>query len=406
MLNYKNGALLIEGIPLGEIADRAGTPLYVYGSRKLSDNFSRFDDAFSKTEHLVCYAVKANESPYLLRILAKNGCGCDIVSGGELKLALACGIRPEKIVFAGVGKRDDEIKDALRAGILMFNVESLPELFRISGIAKSLGKTARIAFRVNPDINAKTHPHITTGLSTNKFGLSFDEAAAGYALAKGLASVEIAGIHCHIGSQITDIGSFVLASKKISYFVKKLSSSGIELKYIDMGGGLGINYCGTSAISPADYAKAITSHLPKDRTLILEPGRFMVAETGVLVTKILYLKKTEKKNFIIVDAGMNDLVRPAIYDAYHEIIPAQKKAGEEHNWNVVGPICESTDVFAKDRKMPPVAEGDYLAILCAGAYGFSMSSNYNMRPSPAEAAVEGGKWKIIRKREKIEDMLK
>ena len=406
MLKYKNNVLFVEEVALNRIADKTDTPLYVYSRQKLLDNFNQFNRAFSEINHIVCYAVKANGSPYLLKILAKKGCGCDIVSSGELKLALACGINPRKIVFAGVGKMESEIKEAVSADILMFNVESIPELYNIANAAKSLGKTASISFRVNPDINAKTHPHITTGLSYNKFGLCPEDAMEGYLLAKGLKGINIVGIHCHIGSQITDIGSFVLASKKISVFIEKLKSAGINLKYIDMGGGLGIKYGNSNVISPDDYAKAITSHLPKGHVLILEPGRFMTAETGILVTKVVYVKKTAKKNFIIVDAGMNDLVRPAIYDAYHEIIPVLKKKGTLHNWNIAGPICESADVFAKDRKFPPVVEGDYIAILCAGAYGYSMSSNYNMRPRPAEVIVEGNRWKIIRKRENIERLLK
>jgi diaminopimelate decarboxylase len=406
MISYKNGFLLVDGVNIADVAVKTGTPCYLYSSKKLIENFRVFDDAFSSTKHIVCYAVKANASPYLLKALAKNGCGCDMVSLGELKLALMAGVPPQKIVFAGVGKRPDEIKEALLAGILMFNVESLPELFTIDRVAKSLGKHARIAFRINPDIDAKTHHHITTGLSHNKFGLCFDEALEGYKLAQGLGNIEIAGVHCHIGSQITELSAFELAAKKVSDFVEKLGAAGIRLKYIDMGGGLGVKYKDEQVISPRSYAEAMIKRLPKGHTLILEPGRFMVAETGLLVTRVIYVKKTSRKNFVIVDAGMNDLVRPAIYDAYHEIIPALKREGTAHNCDVVGPICESSDCFAKDRKMSPVEEGDFVAILTAGAYGYSMSSNYNMRPRPAEAVIEGGKWKIIRSRETIEDILK
>jgi len=401
MLKYKNNLLFADDVPVLDTAVKVGTPFYLYGKKKLLENYKVLDGAFSEVKHIICYAVKANENPYLLKILAEKGCGVDIVSVGELNLAVSCGISPQKIVFAGVGKRDVEISAALRKNILMFNVESIPELYRIDKIAKSLGKIARISFRVNPDINAKTHPHITTGLPHNKFGLCFDEAFEGYLLAKELKNIKIVGIHLHIGSQITDKGSFELASKKVSGYIKKLSDVKIKIKYVDMGGGLGIKYKDEKIITPSDYARAVMSDLPKNHTIILEPGRFIVAEAGILVTKIIYIKKTAKKNFLIVDAGMNDLARPAIYGAYHDIIPVAWREGEKHNWDIAGPICESSDIFAKDRQMPKVSEGDYLAILCAGAYGYSMSSNYNMRPRPAEVLAEGKKWKIIRKREKM-----
>lgn len=401
MLKYKKDLLFFDGFSLCEIAKKAGTPLYLYSSKKLVENYGEFDGAFSGIKHIVCYAVKANGSPYLLKILMRRGCGCDIVSGGELKLALSSGANPKKIVFAGVGKRDDEIRMAILSGILMFNVESISELYRIDKIAKSLNKTAGISFRVNPDIDARTHPHITTGLAHNKFGLCFEEAFAGYILAKALKSVRIIGIHTHIGSQIVDSGSFVLAAGKVSKYISKLKAAGIVLKYIDMGGGLGIRYENEKVISASNYAKAIMAHLPKDHTLILEPGRFIAGDAGIMVTKILYVKKTPRKSFLVVDAGMNDLVRPAIYGAYHKIIPAIKRSGAEREWDIVGPICESSDIFATDRRLPPVREGDFLAVLCAGAYGYSMSSNYNQRPRPAEAIIENKRWKIIRCREKL-----
>jgi diaminopimelate decarboxylase len=401
MLKYKNNLLFIDDVSVSQIAEKVETPVYIYSKNKLLENYENFNKAFSNIKHIVCYAVKANENIDLLKILAKNGCGCDIVSIGELKLALLAGINSKKIVFAGVGKRDDEIREALKTEILMFNVESISELYRIDKIAKSLAKIARIAFRVNPDIDAKTHPHITTGLSHNKFGLNFDEAIEGYILAKELKNIEVVGIHTHIGSQITDRDSFVLASKKVSGYINKLNAKGINLKYIDMGGGLGIRYKDEKTISPYDYAKAIVSYLPKNHTVILEPGRFLVGDVGVLITKVIYVKKTVKKNFLIVDAGMNDLIRPAIYGAYHEVMPVFQRTGISHNWDVVGPICESSDVFAKDRLLSPVMEGDFVAILCAGAYGYSMSSNYNMRPRPAEVIIENKKWRIITCREKI-----
>lgn len=401
MLKYKNNLLFVDGVSICDIAGKVITPFYLYSSKKLLENYKKFDGAFSRIKHIVCYAVKANGNPYLLKILSKNGCGCDIVSGGELKLALSAGVNPKKIVFAGVGKRNDEIRRAILSDILMFNVESIPELYGIDKIAKSLGKIAGISFRVNPDIDARTHPHITTGLVHNKFGLCFDDAFEGYLLAKVLKNVEIIGIHTHIGSQITDSGSFALASKKISGYIRKLKSAGVKLKYIDMGGGLGIKYKDEKVISSSNYAKTVMMPLPKNYTLILEPGRFLMGDAGVLVTKIIYVKKTSKRNFLIVDAGMNDLARPAIYGAYHEIIPAELRGGVEHNWDIAGPICESSDIFAKDRKMPSVKDGDLLVILCAGAYGYSMASNYNLRPRPAEIIAEGKKWKVIRSREKL-----
>ncbi|MFH0948268.1 MAG: diaminopimelate decarboxylase [Elusimicrobiota bacterium] len=401
MLKYKKNLLFVDDVSVFDVAVKVGTPFYLYGKNKLLENYKAIDSAFSETKHIICYAVKANENRQILEILAKKGCGCDIVSAGELELAVSCGISPEKIVFAGVGKKDNEIIEAIKKDILMFNVESIPELYRIDKIAKMLGKTARISFRVNPDIDAKTHPHITTGLSHNKFGLCFDEAFEGYLMAKEMKNINIVGIHVHIGSQITDKGPFEIASKKVSEYIKKLSNAGIKLKYINMGGGLGIKYKDEKIITPDEYASAIMSNLPKNHTIILEPGRFIVAEAGILVAKIIYIKKTSKKNFLIVDAGMNDLVRPAIYGAYHEIIPIALRDGEKHNWDIAGPICESSDTFAKDRQMPKVSEGDCLAVLCAGAYGYSMSSNYNMRPRPAEVLVEGKKWRIIRKREKM-----
>lgn len=401
MLEYKKNLLFAGDFSICGIAKKTGTPLYLYSRKKLLENYREFDAAFSKVKHIVCYAVKANGNPYLLKILAGCGCGCDIVSVGELNLALSSGVNPKKIVFAGVGKRDDEIRRAILSDILMFNVESISELYRIDKIAKSVNKTAGISFRVNPDIDAKTHPHITTGLAHNKFGLCFEEAFAGYVMAKALRNVRITGIHTHIGSQICDLESFVLASAKISKYVNKLKSAGIILKYIDMGGGLGIRYKNERAISASKYAEAIMSRLPKDHILILEPGRFLVGTAGVMVARILYIKKTQKKNFLVVDAGMSDFARPAIYGAYHEIIPALKRDGAGQICDIVGPICESSDIFAKDRKMQPAKEGDSLVILCAGAYGYSMSSNYNQRPRPAEAIIENKGWRIIRCREKL-----
>ncbi len=403
---YRAGELYAEDVPILEIARAIGTPFYLYSTATLRRHFRVFDQAFNQVKHLVCYSVKANSNLAILRIFAKEGSGADIVSGGEFFRAKKAGIPSKKIVFSGVGKTRQEIFQALSDGILMFNVESLGELEVISQEAKRLGKKAPIAIRVNPDIDPKTHPYISTGLKKNKFGLDVETAYEAYKKALQDPHLEIVGIDCHIGSQLTDLEPFIKALQRIKAFVGRLSEIGIKLQYLDLGGGLGIVYGNESPPPPAEYASAIQNEIKDlDITLILEPGRVIVGNAGILVTKVLYFKETKTKNFIIVDAGMNDLLRPAFYEAYHEIKPVIMKPREKIVADVVGPICETSDFLARDRKLPKVYPGELLAVMSAGAYGFVMSSNYNSRPRPAEVLVSGDKFYVIRRRETFEDLI-
>ena len=402
---YKKTELHAEGIPIKKIVNEVGTPLYIYSHKTLVKHYKAFEEAFDGYPHLICFALKANPNNAILRALAKNGCGADVVSGGELYLALKSGIPASKIVYAGVGKTSDEIKYSLKSGILMFNIESSDELLAIDKIAGEMGVKAPIALRVNPNIRASTHPYISTGLKKHKFGIPIEEAVENYKLANSLANITILGIHCHIGSQITRISPFVDALKKILVLAKKLKSHGIEIKYLDIGGGLGITYNGEVAPYPSDLAKALKPLIKEyDFTLIIEPGRSIAGNAGILVTKVLYLKKTPFKEFVIVDAGMNDLVRPSLYGAYHLILPVKINSRKKVQVDVVGPICESGDFLAKDRKLGRPLHDDLLAVMSAGGYGFSMSSNYNGRPRPAEVLVNGNKYYIIREREQYKDL--
>jgi len=402
---YKKTELHAEGIPIKKIVNEVGTPLYIYSHKTLVKHYKAFEEAFDGYPHLICFALKANPNNAILRALAKNGCGADVVSGGELYLALKSGIPASKIVYAGVGKTSDEIKYSLKSGILMFNIESSDELLAIDKIAGEMGVKAPIALRVNPNIRASTHPYISTGLKKHKFGIPIEEAVENYKLANSLANTTILGIHCHIGSQITRISPFVEALKKILVLAKKLKSHGIEIKYLDIGGGLGITYNGEVAPYPSDLAKALKPLIKEyDFTLIIEPGRSIAGNAGILVTKVLYLKKTPFKEFVIVDAGMNDLVRPSLYGAYHLILPVKINSRKKVQVDVVGPICESGDFLAKDRKLGRPLHDDLLAVMSAGGYGFSMSSNYNGRPRPAEVLVNGNKYYIIREREQYKDL--
>lgn len=402
---YKKTELHAEGIPIRKIANEVGTPLYIYSHKTLVKHYKAFEEAFDGYPHLICFALKANPNNAILRALAKKGCGADVVSGGELYLARKSGIPASKIVYAGVGKTSDEIKYSLKSGILMFNIESSDELLAINRIAGEMGVKAPIALRVNPNIRASTHPYISTGLKTHKFGIPIEEAVENYKLANSLANITILGIHCHIGSQITRISPFVDALKKILVLAKKLKSHGIEIKYLDIGGGLGITYNGEVAPYPSDLAKALKPLIKGyDFTLIIEPGRSIAGNAGILVTKVLYLKKTPFKEFVIVDAGMNDLVRPSLYGAYHQILPVKKNSRKKVKVDVVGPICESGDFLAKDRKLGRPLHDDLFAVMSAGGYGFSMSSNYNGRPRPAEVLVNGNKYYIIREREQYKDL--
>ncbi len=404
---YAGKELYCEKVPLKKIAQEVGTPVYIYSSSTLRNHFQAFDSAFAGIPHMICFAVKANSNLSILRLFASHGGGADIVSGGELFRALKAGIDPRKIVFAGIGKTAEEIAFALRSDILMFNVESPLELKKINDVAGSLGVRARVALRVNPDIDPKTHPYISTGLKKSKFGIAIKNAIGEYQLASALPNIEIAGIHKHIGSQITEITPFEDAMKRIVGIVKELRDSGIGIKYIDAGGGLGIRYGEEEPPHPRELGSAILP-LMKDTgcTLILEPGRVLVGNAGTLVTKVLYLKTGETKNFVIVDAGMNDLIRPSLYEAHHEILHVEKSAGASFTADVVGPICESGDFLAKDRKVMKPEPGDLLAVMSAGAYGFTMSSNYNSRPRVAEVMVDGDTYTIIRKRETYEDLIR
>lgn len=404
---YKNNSLYVEDVPVKELINAFGTPLYVYSYSTLMRHFKAYDDAFDGVKHLICYALKANSNSAILRIFAKNGGGADIVSGGELFRAIRAGIPPRKIVYAGVGKTEEEIRYALRSGILMFNVESESEVYEIDRIAGDMGVKAPIALRVNPDIDPETHPYISTGLRKHKFGIPIEDALEYYRSIKKLKNLEIVGIHKHIGSQITKVSPFTEALKKVLLLLDELTKHGIVIKYLDIGGGLGITYRDEVSPLPRDLAKHLLP-LIKERQLLLivEPGRSIVGNAGILVTKVLYLKKGEDKEFVIVDAGMNDLVRPSFYGSYHHIQPIEKKRRKTTIADIVGPICESSDFLAKDREIPQVRQGEFLAVMSAGAYSFSMSSNYNSRPRAAEVLVKGNKYSLIRKRETYRDLVR
>ena len=388
------------------MAERFGTPLHIYSYNTLIDHFIKLRKAFWQVEPLICYSVKANSNLAILKALVDKGAGLDIVSGGELFRALKAGCSASKIVYASVGKTETEIATAITKGILFFNVESLPELRSIDCIAHRLGKITRVAIRINPDVEAKTHKFISTGKITNKFGIDFNNAYKILLLRNKFRNVKICGLHIHIGSQITESSPFVAAIKKVTDFIKKLESKGIKLEYLNIGGGLGIVYANETPQTAQVYADEVTPFLKKTGLkIIMEPGRFIVGNAGILVTKVLYIKNTPKKKFIIVDGGMNDLIRPALYGAYHNILPLRKISKTEKA-DVVGPICESGDFLAKERLIAKVKEGDYLAVMSTGAYGFSMSSNYNSRLRAAEVMVMDNNVSIIRKRETYEDLIR
>jgi len=405
---YKNGEFHCEGVPIRTISQRVGTPFYCYSSSTLANHVRAFDQAYAGVPHLICFAMKSNPAAAVLRIIGREGAGADIVSGGELFRALRAGIDPKKIVYAGVGKRRDEIEYALKMDILMFNVESGEELHAIDRAAKDMRTTARIALRVNPDIDPRTHAYISTGLKENKFGIPIEQALEYYQMARSLANVEIVGIHQHIGSQITEIQPFVDALTKVTGFVKELRASGINIRYINMGGGLGIIYKDETPPLPKDVAQAVKPILKEcGCTLVVEPGRAIVGNAGILVTSVLYHKEAGNKKFVIVDAGMNDLIRPSLYDAYHDIRPViQSDKPQTIIADVVGPICESGDFLAKDRELPFVKQGELLAVMGAGAYGFSMASNYNSRPRVPEVLVRGNDYYVVRERETYNDLVK
>ncbi|MBF0433821.1 MAG: diaminopimelate decarboxylase [Magnetococcales bacterium] len=406
--HYLDDRLHCEEVPLDHIAQAVGTPFYCYSERTLRHHLRVFQQAFAKTPHLICYSVKANSNLAVLDVLARDGAGFDIVSGGELQRVQRIGCPGNKIVFSGVGKTREEIRQALNHGILMFNVESRSELYRIDSLAGELGVKAPVALRINPDVDPKTHPHISTGLKRNKFGIAFPNALALYQDASRLPHIQIKGLDCHIGSQLTTLSPFVDALKRIVTLVSALKRDGIALSYLDLGGGLGIPYDQSlTPPLPDHYANALMDELSGfNLTLILEPGRVIVGNAGVLVTRVEYIKENEDKRFVITDAGMNDLLRPALYDAYHGIQPVVRRFGrEEEVMDVVGPICESGDYFARDRLLPAFLEGELLAVRSAGAYGFVMSGNYNTRPKVAEVMVRGDRFAVVRRRETVEEIL-
>ncbi len=406
--SLKNGELHAENVALTQIAADFATPCYVYSKAALTQAFTSFKAGLVGTNHLVCFAVKANPNIAILNVFAKLGAGFDIVSGGELARVLAAGGDPQKIVFSGVGKQADEMRAALNAGIFCFNVESRSELARLNEVAKSMGKIAPVSLRVNPNVDAKTHPYISTGLKNNKFGVAFDEAISVYEAAAAMPNIAVHGVDCHIGSQITELAPFIEALDLILGLVDALEAKGIKISHIDVGGGIGIIYNDETPPAFAAYAKAILDKISKRNVkLLFEPGRALVGNAGVLLTKVEYLKPSAKnsdaKNFAIVDAAMNDLMRPALYDAYHDIVAVQPRIGAAETYEIVGPVCESGDFLGHDRNLN-LAEGDLLAIMSAGAYGMSMASNYNTRGRAAEIMVDGDNCHVIRQREKIADL--
>jgi len=403
--DYHDDELCCEKIPLRIIAERVGTPCYVYSYNTLVRHFTVFDKAFEEVPHQICYSAKANSNLAILRLFGKLGGGADIVSGGELYRCLKAGIDPRKIVFSGVGKQEEEIEDAMKAGILMFNVESSQELETINAVAGRMGTKAPVAIRVNPDINPKTHPYISTGLKKNKFGIDILRAPKAYRLASELPHLQVVGIDCHIGSQLIEVEPIVEALRKLKELVTDLRKQGFEIHYLDLGGGLGITYQDEEPPHPVEYAANVLEEAREfGCTLILEPGRVIVGNAGVLLTKVLYTKENEEKKFLIVDAGMNDLVRPSYYGSFHQIVPVRRMPREETVADVVGPICESSDFLAKDRKIGRVLPGELLALMSAGAYGFSMSSNYNSRRRVPEVLVRDDQMFVIRARETYEDL--
>lgn len=405
--HYQGGQLYGESVSLERIAQAAGTPCYVYSRRQLLDNFSAFDRAFETIPHHICYALKANANPAIAQLLAQAGAGADIVSGGELFLALHAGFSPRKIVFAGVGKTEEEITAALRTGILMLNVESLEELLAIGRVATRLGQRAPVAIRVNPNVDALTHRHITTGTAENKFGIPWEEALDVYRAAKRMSSVQVVGIHAHIGSQITSVRPYEVTLHRLLPLIEAVEGMGLTIQYLDLGGGLGIRYHRERPLPPSELARCV---VPVARrrgfTLVFEPGRSLVGNAGVLLTRVLYHKPAGRKQFVIVDGGMTEMIRPALYEAYHAVVPVTRRRGAKAVVaEVVGPVCESCDILARDRRLPLPAAGEFLAILTAGAYGYSMASQYNARRRPVEVLIDKDRWTVIRKRDSYEDLL-
>ncbi|MBD3182855.1 diaminopimelate decarboxylase [Candidatus Poribacteria bacterium] len=406
LFHYQDNQLYCEQAKVDEIAQDVDTPFYLYSQGTILDHYKKLDTALADIWHLICYSLKSNSNMAVCKTLAKQGSGADVVSGGELFRALRAGISAEKIVFAGVGKTDSEISYALKSDIFIFNVESMSEAHAINRIAGKLGKKAKIALRINPDVDADTHKHITTGKKENKFGLAIDNALDYYKEAGSLPNLIVSGVHAHIGSQIVTTDPYVKSIGKLTNLVYKLRDAGIEIETLNIGGGLGIIYKEETPSTARDFANAVLPLIkPTGCKLIMEPGRFIIGNAGIMVTKVVYIKKTDAKTFVIVDAGMNDLIRPALYNSYHAISPVNIESSEEMVVDVVGPICESADCFAKERSISKVNEGDLLAIFSAGAYGFVMSSNYNSRPRIPEVMVKDDKHYIVRQRETYEDLI-
>ena len=405
--NYRDGVLCAEDVPLSRIAEEFGTPSYVYSRATLERHWRAFDEAFTGRPHLVCFAVKANSNLGVLDVLARLGSGFDIVSVGELERVLAAGGDPKKVVFSGVGKRGDEMRRALQVGIRWFNVESIPELDRLEQVAGALGVEAPVSLRVNPDVDARTHPYISTGLKENKFGIDITEAPAMYRRARDLPHLHVTGVDCHIGSQLTALAPFLDALDRVLELVASLDEEGIAIQHLDLGGGLGVRYDVEQPPEPRDYARAVAQRLgDRPHEILLEPGRAIAANAGILLTRVEYLKATEHRDFAIVDTAMNDLIRPSLYGAYQQILTVDEHPeGRAGIYDVVGPVCETGDFLGKERNLTLTA-GDLLAVRSAGAYGFTMSSNYNSRPRAAEVMVDGDRTCLVREREKLTDLIR
>ncbi|MCZ6601985.1 MAG: diaminopimelate decarboxylase [Planctomycetota bacterium] len=409
--NYRDGELYCEEVPVREIASREGTPLYIYSRRTLLHHHERLREAFPEPDFLVCYSIKANSNLAVIQTLQDAGCGFDVVSVGELKKARMVGADPEKIIFSGVGKTEEEIRHAIRSGILMINIESDEELSAVDHVARAEGKRAGVAVRLNPDVDPSTHEYITTGKEENKFGIAIPEAKEVLRKCARLPGIQLLGLHVHIGSQITTVEPYVKAVERTIALAKELEEEDLPIRYINIGGGFGIDYRRGEALSAAEIGEAVRPLASGGRwKLLIEPGRFIVGNAGILVVQALYRKQMGKKRFLVTDGGMNDLIRPSLYGSYHRIWPvATDKPEGEGSFpatDIVGPICESGDFLAKDRKIPPVEAGAYLAVFSAGAYSFAMASNYNSRPRPPEVMVDGKDWKVVRKRETFEDLIR
>ncbi|GGB97469.1 diaminopimelate decarboxylase [Marinobacterium zhoushanense] len=404
---YRNGGLFCEEVSLSRIANEIGTPTYVYSRDALESAYMDYARALEGRDALVCYAVKANSNIGVLNLLARLGAGFDIVSLGELERVLRAGGDPARVVFSGLGKQPHEIKRALEVGIHCFNIESDAELDRVNAVAAELGQVARISFRVNPDVDAKTHPYISTGLKENKFGIDIDHALDVYRRAHALANVEVVGIDCHIGSQLTELSPFLDALDRLLVLIDQLAGEGILLRHLDLGGGLGVCYTDETPPTPAEYIEAIVERLGERKlALVFEPGRSIAANAGVMLTRVEFLKQTGEKNFAIIDGAMNDLIRPSLYGAFQEIIPVElREEGETKNWDLVGPVCETGDFLGKNRALN-LQPGDLLAVCSAGAYGFVMASNYNTRTRPAEVIVDDNEYCVVREREKLSDLMR